>query len=195
MNRQQRRAVARRREQLTDQLLRAIGDFVRADPDADDPNVFLIAVLDTLRICLAQETCPSCREQQRQVLSEGFALAMDDAMKHAGDGARRQPSALKLTTPADALEAGGATTGPCRASKQRPSSPVGRLLICGRRGKPLRRRKGFFGEGGGGRLSVTQMIRAYSERTQSRRRSACGGHYVRNAKQRSKTRGLRPFNS
>jgi hypothetical protein len=80
MNRQQRRAVARRREQLTDQLLRAIGDFVRADPDADDPNVFLIAVLDTLRICLAQETCPSCREQQRQVLSEGFALAMDDAM-------------------------------------------------------------------------------------------------------------------
>jgi hypothetical protein len=68
-------------QQLTHQLVRTIDDFVETEPDADDPKVVFTAILSALRCYLQDETCLGCRKLQRELCSEVFAMAVDEAMK------------------------------------------------------------------------------------------------------------------
>jgi hypothetical protein len=65
---------------LTGELLGTIRDFAEAEPDADSPDVVLVAVLDVFRLSLSHVTCRECRRNFRDMCNDLFAAAMDAAM-------------------------------------------------------------------------------------------------------------------
>jgi hypothetical protein len=71
----------RQHNELTHMILHAVDDFVDGNPDEPGPDVVLTGIIGAMHTVLAGETCPGCREKQRQMCNVVFALAVAQAMK------------------------------------------------------------------------------------------------------------------